>query len=133
MEKRIITFIMLLFACIVSVSAEEKKDNNTNTEGSKYHIILIRTGSDISKDKPRMPAKAADIECYYCDGIIFVSFEEPEGNATLRVEDLASFDYSVFNFSTSSPLTVNIGEISGTLQLEISTTEGNNYIGYLTE
>ena len=132
MIRLIITFLLLTFAASPLIMAEDNGDTKTPTEKKKRTYIHI-TKIDPPTTKPRMPAKAADIECYYCDGIIYVSFEEPEGNATLRVEDLATFDYSVFNFSTSSTLTVNIGEISGTLQLEISTAEGNNYIGYLTE
>lgn len=132
MKKRIISFMLILFACMTSViNAEEKKDKEQGQ--SKYHIVFVRTGSDISKDKPRMPAKVSDIECYYCDGIIYVSFEEPEGDATLRIEDIATSDHAVFSFSTSTPFTVNIGEVTGAIQLEISTSEGNNYIGYLTE
>ena len=76
--------------------------------------------------------KRIDIDCYYSGGILYINFEEPEGNAQLRLEDMISSEYAVYAFSTFSEYSINVGDIKNPIKIEITTDE-NTYIGYLSE
>lgn len=131
---RIITLmLMLLFAALSTVMNADDKGSGNTDDKTAQRIPFYQIGKDLIKDKPRMPARYADIECYYCDGFIYISFDEPEGNASMTIEDVATAEKGIYTFSTLSPYTINIGEVKGTFRLEISTSEGHTYVGYLTE
>ncbi len=131
---KLITKLMFLVLFIPVFSFADNKENKDEPNWDlleKYKPISIVHPD--SPSKPRMPARYADIECYYCDGFIYISFDEPEGNASMTIEDVATAEKGIYTFSTLSPYTINIGEVKGTFRLEISTSEGHTYVGYLTE
>lgn len=97
----------------------------------KTEVTMLRTPTN-HRDKhyPRVPAQAADIECFYLDGYIHITFDEPEGNATLCIYNIADEVYGECTFPTSMPFIYNIGEITESMKIEV-TTESATYIGYL--
>lgn len=70
--------------------------------------------------------------CYYDSGTLNISFTVPEGKATLTVTHMDSGEKSRETFLTYRPYTTWIGSVAGTYQIEIDTTHGGRYIGYLT-
>ena len=85
-----------------------------------------------SKDRPRAPQRYSPVECYYQDGVITIEFETAEGDATFTVTDVVTGDNVSTMFNTAMEFNYFIGSEPSTYLLEISTSAGNNYEGYLT-
>lgn len=122
---------LFLLPILILIGTNIYAEDNSKNEKDPENQIIILLGSDYSNKRPRMP-KRIDIDCYYSDGILYINFEEPEGNAQLRLEDMISSEYSVYAFSTFSEYSINVGDIKNPIKIEITTDE-NTYIGYLSE
>lgn len=70
--------------------------------------------------------------CHYDNGALHISFAMPEGKATLTVTHLDSGEKNKETFLTYRPYTTWIGSNTGMYQIELDTTHGGKYIGYLT-
>ncbi len=131
MRSKIAIILSVIFLTFFnSVFAEE---NLKTRIPDNPDLLVLVPSSEGRKDRPRSPAKAADIECYYYEGYICISFNEPEGNASLLLEDMMTSESATYSFNTSAPFAVYVGEPAGILRLQLSTDEGNTYVGYLTE
>ncbi len=120
--------LLLILPCTIWAEDEKKKE----LPDKPTYMVLIQS-SEGRKDRPRAPAMAADIECYYYDGYIHIEFSEAEGDATLRLVDEMTTETASYSFSTLSPFTVYIGVPTDVLRIEVVTSYGNTYVGYLTE
>ncbi|MDE6116062.1 MAG: hypothetical protein K2G33_00965 [Duncaniella sp.] len=127
-KKLIITFLVMLMS-VGAYADDNPKDKDGNKEPKYLPLVLDKIG--LPTTRPRSPAKAADIECYYYDGYICIAFNEPEGNASLLLEDMVTSESATYTFSTSAPFAVYVGEPSGILRLQLTTEDGNTYVGYL--
>lgn len=123
--KKFITFLVLLLFVGISISAEpttptkQRKDINLEQ-------ISIRGG----KDYHRVPARHNNVECFYEDGYLHLTFEYPEGNATISITDIMDTPCLTQQFSTTVPFTLYIGEPIEPLNIKV-TTEANIYTGML--
>lgn len=63
---------------------------------------------------------------------MYISFATPEGKATLTVTHLDSGEKNKETFLTYRPYSTWIGSNTGMYQIELDTTHGGKYIGYLT-
>ena len=124
LKKSFILFLALTIWDTPIINA----DNDKTTDEYLKVVSFKRSGGS----RPRIPAYKADIDCYYSGGILYINFEEPEGNAQLRLEDMISSEYAVYAFSTFSEYSINVGDIKNPIKIEITTDE-NTYIGYLSE
>lgn len=124
--------IILSVICL-TFSNSAFADGNSMKIPENPDLLILVPSSEGRKDRPRSPAKAADIECYYYDGYICIAFDEPEGNASLLLEDMVTSESATYTFSTSAPFAVYVGEPSGILRLQLTTEDGNTYVGYLSE
>ena len=118
-----LTLISLLWI-ICSINLEA--DNTNSTE------IPIQKNERPTKHRPRAPQRHSTVECFYQDGIITIEFETAEGDATFTVTDVVTGDNASTMFNTAMEFNYFIGSEPSTYLLEISTSEGNNYEGYLT-
>ncbi len=128
MTLKTITITLLILLSALFVNADDK----SKEKEPKYLPINLEKG-DLPTTRPRAPAMAADIECYYYDGYIHIEFSEAEGDATLRLVDEMTTESASYSFSTLSPFTVYIGVPTDVLRIEVVTSYGNTYVGYLTE
>lgn len=113
-----------LFSLCIDVKAEpttERKDINISKTRDTYG----------NNGRPRKPAKNNEIECFYQDGYLHISFESPESNASIRISDAMDNTLSTSTFSTLSPFTLPINEPAEPLKIEITTSESNTYEGWL--
>lgn len=92
----------------------------------------VELGKKGSKDRPRMPQRHSSVECYYENGVISIQFETPEGDATFTVTDVVTGDNASTTFNTATEFNYFIGTEPSTYLLEINTSAGNVYEGYLT-
>lgn len=113
-------FLLLSFIGIIGVELQAN---------SKIDIP-IKDDTKKEGSRKRLPVKQS-IECYYLDGVIYVEFAIPEGNAEIIVTDLSTMSDVSSVYSTIMPCTVYIGEINNSQAIEIRTEKGNTYIGQL--
>lgn len=121
--KHLITILILSFLFSNNIFAEQPRHQNielTNLEKNYGN-----------KNRPRCPARHNEIECFYQDDYLHITFEYPEGNATLSITDFIDTTYLIQQFSTSIPSTIYIGEIDQSLKITL-TTESSIYEGILT-
>ena len=123
MFKTIITFLIMLSwsACICIMDAE-------NVHDKKHKIELSETSH---KYKPH-DNHTAEIVCYYQGGKIFIEFSKSQGWSTLKITDLVRSESSTSRFHSGLPFNYQLGNQPSTYLLEISTSAGNDYEGYLT-
>lgn len=113
-----------LFSLCIDVKAEpttERKDINISKTRDTYG----------NNGRPRKPAKNNEIECFYQDGYLHISFECPEGNAILSISDITDTPCLTQPFSSSIPFTIYIGEIEFPMGINI-TTDSCIYEGILS-
>lgn len=73
----------------------------------------------------------SNIDAYVDNGNLTIIFEESEGMATLKIEDLTDGSISTMQFHTSVPLILPIGDPSAPLVFTITTDAGNDYQAWL--
>ena len=127
MLKIVSIVFVLLFLSEGIVKAAPEKD-----EEKKQAIIIVDDSKNTKNDRPRAPQRSSSVECYYQDGIITIEFETTEGDATFTVTDVVTGDNASTMFNTAMEFNYFIGSEPSTYLLEISTSEGNNYEGFLT-
>lgn len=113
--------ISIFLSGCVFVNAEEK----THTD-----IPITRVEND-RKHRKRMPEKR-NVIAHYINGCIVLDFMISEDDATVNVRNYNisyEFDESV---STDASVIIPIDEEIGTYQIDIITSKGNHYVGYLT-
>ena len=120
-------FFILFFALFLGSLCEAKE---TTTEPNV--VLLEKKGKDNGNKRPKMPQRHSAVECYYQDGVITIEFEIAEGDAVFTVTDVMTGDNASTTFNTAMEFNYFIGSESSTYLLEISTSAGNDYEGYLT-
>ena len=125
--KKFILFIAAFLLPIVCFA----ETSNTKQPEKRDKVDLYKYDKDINdKSRHRMPARHNDVECFYEDGYLHLTFEYPEGNATISITDIMDTPCLTQQFSTSTPFTIYIGEPTEPLNIKV-TTEANIYIGML--
>ncbi len=104
----------------------------TDTPSERRNIALEKHKRDTGKSRPRAPQRYSSVECYYENGMISIQFEIPEGDATFTVTDVVTGDNASTTFNTAVEFSYYIGTEPSTYLLEINTSAGNTYEGYLT-
>lgn len=118
--------ILVLSMFYLSIDIQAKPTNE------RQNIDISKIGDNYGHNNhPRKPAKHNEIECFYQDGIIHISFESPEGNAILSISDITDTPCLTQPFSSSVPFTIYIGEIEFPLVINI-TTDSCIYEGILS-
>ena len=122
MRKTILTILAMFFIASYIDAKEE---------------IFMGDASRKEEDTPgprrsRPVERHSTVECYYQDGVITIEFEIPEGDAVFTVTDVMTGDNASTTFNTAMEFNYFIGSEPSTYLLEISTSAGNDYEGYLT-
>lgn len=79
---------------------------------------------------PRVPIRA-NVQGYYSDGRINISFVSSEGLATINVYH-ENHIITWITANSNSPIDIFIGNAPGNYTIEIATSSGEEYIGYFT-
>lgn len=124
MKSKIFLFI---FAVLFSSFIIMGEESNTQSEMKK---IEMKQPSKSIYHRPKAPSRQY-VECYYGDGIIYISFAIPEGTATVSVKDLDTDNLQQDFLDTSSPAEIYIGEVSCG-EITIETSDGKTYTGEIT-
>ncbi len=126
MNKKIWIFTVVI---LLGISVGAKDWNN------KAKRVEFR---DISKTDYRgnRPLSIGDvdnvsIDAIWNNGTLVVCFDEPEGSAIIEFLSMYSNESTSFNVDTSIPVSVNIGYPDEPIRIEMSTSAGNAYEGYL--
>ncbi len=82
-------------------------------------------------DKPNLPGMYVDyIHAYISENVLTIIFDEPEGMAEVLVKDELGEVCAYTVGSTETEITLSAPLNVGVFSLEISTSLGNEYIGY---
>lgn len=123
--------IISILLCILSASIGSYANGNKPKERPIYVELEQTDIRNQSKGRPRCPVKHNEIECFYQNGYLHISFECPEGNAILSISDITDTPCLTQPFSSSVPFTIYIGEIEFPLVINI-TTDSCIYEGILS-
>lgn len=82
--------------------------------------------------RPRKPAMNKSVSAFYEDGILEIQFLSPEGESHVEILNLNNSVCWEENIDTEYPAAIFIPEEYGTYQIDIITSKGNHYVGYLT-
>ncbi len=124
-QKRLLTTIIGL--CLIS-ALTVAEPNSQSTPTQKTPITLVKRNKGVSAGRPKAPDRQ-NITCAYYGEELHLSFYIPEGMATLSVidETLLSATYEID--TTPLEVIVPVGELVGTIIIEIDTEKGNNFYG----
>lgn len=127
MRKRHLTTVLFAFLCLGYVdsfaeSAQQNKQEQPQT------IILKKNHEDNYKQRPKAPDRQM-VTCAYDGEELHLSFLYSEGTATLSVTDETLLT-SIYQIDTTPlEVTVSVGELFGTVSIEMETEAGNSYYG----
>lgn len=125
--KKLIAIVFLFL--IIGTNSFAEPVNQSET--SDKIILESRDIKNGGKNQPRIPARHNEVECFYQDGYLHLTFEYSEGNAILSITDLMDTPHLVRQFSTAMPFSIFIGEPNEPLKIEIK-TDFNSYEGVLS-
>ena len=127
MRKQTKIFIVLAVLAIPTIASAEQSSGSSNSNAP----IALKPGDNKGHIKrPKAPDRQA-ITCAYDGEQLLLTFVYSEGMATLSVTDetLLSSTYEI----DTAPLvvTVPVGQLNGTVSIELETESGRQYIGEL--
>lgn len=130
---------VMLFSPLFLMGQDSSGSSNQGGSGSsnetKTTTPTIRFQPSIGKYQHRKPSVENDFDCSIYgileEGNLTIIFEESEGMATLKIEDLTDGSISTMQFHTSAPLILPIGDPSAPLVFTITTDAGNEYQAWL--
>lgn len=123
--------------CIVAFNMFGGEKGNGNDHGNKGNnqkrvpLQLEKTSSKIRPLSLIHNDEELGLEGYWAEGVIVLSFVESEGCADIRLTGISANECSELTFETSAPIYINVGYPEETLRIEITTSAGNGYEGYL--
>lgn len=124
-----ILFLLIIVGLFYSNNFAYASLQQQSTE--KEDLIVLKKGlKDLPKNRPNTPEFNNQlVTCSYSDGVITLTFTEPEGICRGSISDVTNGKLQLITFD-SSELTVEIE--TGTLKdfnIEFSTELGNTYVG----
>lgn len=122
--SKLLTICILLFNFSLNSYADSIVHNEEST------TILHKTKDDSKKDRPRAPLRQ-HIICSYTSESLYIDFKIPEGESYLIITNINNNDSYTYTLYDKSSI-IFIGNIIGTLKIELSTELGNQYEGLLT-
>lgn len=103
-------------------------------EGLPSYIKINPRDKRIKPHDATGTESAPEIECSYCEGIISLTFGEPEGMAKVYVYDMGETSalLAIHTISTASTARIAVPTVPGFYRIVITTSPGNEYEGYYT-
>lgn len=124
MYRRFITLLLLTnFFIPIHTFAEPVKKNGKIEFKPTKRPNRIPAQNPVDED--------SNIDAYVENCNLTIIFEESEGMATLKIEDLTDGSISTMQFHTSAPLVLPIGDPSDPLVFTITTDAGNEYQAWI--
>lgn len=120
-------YATMLGVCILS-SLCMAEPTQSSQQKPKAPITLVKRNNGVANGRPKAPDRQV-ITCAYDGETLHLSFIIPEGTATLSVTD-ETLIASTYQIDTT-PLDVNVpvGELFGSVSIELGTETGNIYKG----
>lgn len=120
--KKFIAFL-LVFGILLSPSLSA---NTSSGKDSVKKLVLKPTNP-----RPRDVTHDNVVECTVDNGWLTITFEEPEGLATVTLKDAGVNVMATGTYETSMVIQFPILYTGNPIQIIISTTEGNEYEGWI--
>ena len=120
--KKFIAFL-LVFGILLSPSLSA---NTSSGKDSVKKLVLKPTNP-----RPRDVTHDNVVECTVDNGWLTITFEEPEGLATVTLKDAGVNVMATGTYETSMVIQFPILYTGTPIQIIISTTEGNEYEGWI--
>ncbi len=113
--------VFLFFATPIRVDAQSTQQNV-----SKQVVVLKKKTSTA---RPRTP-DFQEVVCEWEDDVLSISFDIPEGNASVTVTNSSGMPVLIDTFDTSFIYSDVVGDLSTLCGIEVVTDDGNSYIGW---
>ena len=120
--KKFIAFL-LVFGILLSPSLSA---NTSSGKDSVKKLVLKPTNP-----RPRDVTHDNVVECTVDNGWLTITFEEPEGLATVTLKDAGVNVMATGTYETSMVIQFPLLYTGNPIQIIISTTEGNEYEGWI--
>ena len=120
--KKFIAFL-LLFGILLSPSLSA---NTSSGKASVKKLVLKPTNP-----RPRDVTHDNVVECTVDNGWLTITFEEPEGWATVTLKDAGINVMASGTYDTASIIKFPLLHTGNPIQILIHTTEGNEYEGWI--
>lgn len=120
--KKFIAFL-LLFGILLSPSLSA---NTSSGKDSVKKLVLKPTNP-----RPRDVTHDNVVECTVDNGWLTITFEEPEGWATVTLKDAGINVMASGTYDTASIIKFPLLHTGNPIQILIHTTEGNEYEGWI--
>jgi hypothetical protein len=120
--KKFIAFL-LVFGILLSPSLSA---NTSSGKDSVKKLVLKPTNP-----RPRDVTHDNVVECTVDNGWLSITFEEPEGWATVTLKDAGINDMASGTYDTASIIKFPLLHTGNPIQILIHTTEGNEYEGWI--
>ena len=126
MFKKIIT---LIFIIVLSGSADGLAAKENGSPRPSARDVRIRRAKQSLSGRPKAPSRQ-NIFCVYDGEVLDFVFTYSEGECTLVVTNLSSGSVRSYSFDSSDEASVYVGPLN-TAKIEIVTSKGNEYEGYI--
>lgn len=117
---------LLLLLVLISLSVSSNNVFAAEEEDSIEINVQKQHGH-----RPRKPQKHGKVEGYYQDNILQIEFLSPEGDVTVTLINDGEIVYEMEDLDSSDLIIIPIIEETGQYKIEITTSVGKRYIGYL--
>lgn len=122
----IISAVLTLFSthCLAESTTADNKDSR------KEPINLVKTGKGAIAGRPKAPDRQV-VTCAYDGEELHLSFVYSEGAATISVTDETFLTSTYVIDTTPLVVSVPVGELVGTVSIEMETENENSYTGII--
>ena len=126
MKAKILIPIILCLAMTPAINAEKQTTQTPSHNKNKTsNIRLINKGNS-----PRGETDG-EIELEVRDGLLFITFEQPEGNATITMSEMGCNTFYHDHANTAAPIIVPASDRNMPVQITITTADNNQYEGWI--
>ncbi len=122
MQRKVITFILFGLFLMWGIGQMEAQTQGGDPVG------FGQTNGN-KGNKPKAPSRQ-QIEAWYLNGYLTISFLYSEGECEMTVLDLSDQYSYVYSLDSSISTIIYIGEVSN-VEITITTEYGNEYTGYI--
>ncbi len=125
------TFLKIAIGALLFAFMPDSMAADNNQNGGSSSGVVVRIIKRTTNPRPRDVTHDNVVECTVDNGWLTITFEEPEGLATVTLKDAGVNVMATGTYETSMVIQFPILYTGNPIQIIISTTEGNEYEGWI--
>lgn len=125
------TFLKIAIGVLLFTFMPDSMAADNNQNGGSSSGVVVRIIKRSTNPRPRDVTHDNVVECTVDNGWLTITFEEPEGFATVTLKDAGINVMASGTYDTASIIKFPLLHTGNPIQVLIHTTEGNEYEGWI--